>query len=152
MIIHIYRILSFKKKVTLIQLYFPKEHYLKETPDKPIINTCKNSHQYFDKEKWMFNMYSEYDTVYKYLICGWIPLAVVVINSHDDIRQLWIRHTCHTQTSQLLSTQLFLKSHCREITQRNRSCCRNAVSNTWRLDEKEKLITFSRADWSLVCV
>ena len=32
----------------------------------------------------MFNMYSEYDTVYKYLICGLIPTVVVVINSHDD--------------------------------------------------------------------
>ena len=63
MIIHICRILSLKKKVTLLQLYFRKEHYLKEIPDKPIITTCKNSHQYFDKENCMFNVYSEYDTV-----------------------------------------------------------------------------------------
>ena len=49
MIIHICRILSLKRKVTLIQLYFHKEHHLKEIPDKPIITT-KNSHQYFDKE------------------------------------------------------------------------------------------------------
>ena len=84
MIIRICRILSLKKKVTLIQLYFHKEHYFKEIPDKPISTTGKNSHQYFDKENCMFNMYSEYDTVYKYLICSGIPTDVVLINSHDD--------------------------------------------------------------------
>ena len=51
MIIHICRTLSIKRKVILIQLYFHKEHHLKEIPDKPIITSCKkNSHQYFDKE------------------------------------------------------------------------------------------------------
>ena len=41
MIIHICRTLSIKRKVILIQLYFHKEHHLKEIPDKPIITSCK---------------------------------------------------------------------------------------------------------------